>query len=131
MSSLKAETFSLIDNNILGLNRAAAISELKRFVALYPTDLVALVETQPNGAVPRWNQPSLKEFANPYVLRPKNRKKGGGLATFIKNGFFVQHLQPQHLANHEFIWIKLMNLEVPLNVVVVCFASGVEAADNE
>lgn len=45
MISLKVETFSLVYNNIRGLNRTAAISELEKFIDSYPTDLVALVET--------------------------------------------------------------------------------------
>lgn len=128
MSSLKVETFSPVYYNISGLNRIAAVNELGRFMDAYPTDLVALVKTQPNGALLNWNQPSLKSFTGTHVLKPKTRKKG---ATFIKNGFVVQHLQPQNLANHEFVWMKVMNQEVPLNVIIVYFASGVRPADNE
>lgn len=53
-----------------------------------------------------------------------------GSATFIRNGFMVQHLQPQNPASHDFVWIKLMNPKVPFNVVVIYLVSGSGSADN-
>lgn len=64
-------------------------------------------------------------------LWAKNRKKRGGSTTFVEDGFVLQHLQPQNLGSHDFIWSKLLNVEVPLNIVFVYFASGVKPVNNE
>lgn len=103
MSSLNDKTVSLIYIRTEGLNRATAISELEIFMESYLTDLVALVETQPNGASPNGNQPLLKGFTDACVFRSKNHKTEGNLATFIKNGSVVKHLQAHNLAHQEFV----------------------------
>lgn len=48
-----------------------------------------------------------------------------------RNSFMSQSIKLTCLGAHEFLWLKFLDLKLHLNVVIVYFASGVEAADNQ
>lgn len=71
VSLLKGDTFSLVYNNISGLNPKATIGELERFMDSYSTDLVALVK--PNPLVPHPIEPTFFKGFHKYSC-PQTKK---------------------------------------------------------
>lgn len=90
---------------------------------------------------PRQNLPQRSKLAHqtPFYrgFYGNSRYKTGkpnkqvGISAHNKNGFVVQSIKLRSLAAQEFLWLKVQNLELQLNLAIVYFASGTKTADHD
>lgn len=48
-------------------------------------------------------------------------KKGCDIFVYTYESLTVQHIAPMELGKHGFLWVKILNVDIPVNFVIVHF----------